>query len=82
MITSNTASSFTFSSAALGAALLPIISPIIEPLAKNILGGTVEHIQNVINGTDCPVGCKGPWALPCRVHRTASICKQTCQTRK
>lgn len=54
-------------------------SPIVKRIAEEAIGSVASEIQGVITGTKCPVGCRGPVALPCKTASGLSVCKAVCQ---
>lgn len=70
------ASAFAITSAVLAAASL---SPIVTRIAEEAISSAATEIQGVITGTKCPVGCRGPVALPCKTASGLSVCKAVCQ---
>jgi len=52
---------------------------IATPIAQKAIGSAANEIQGVITGTKCPIGCRGPLALPCKTASGLSLCKGVCQ---
>ena len=52
---------------------------IATPIAEKAISSVANEIQGVITGTKCPIGCRGPIALPCKTASGLSLCKAVCQ---
>ena len=63
--------------AGLGAGITKSLMPILEPIAKETVIDSLNHIKSLISGTTCPVSCRS--SLLCRSKKVLKMCKDTCQ---